>query len=90
MDDLPTTISDILHKQEAGRQALFRIYTDLRRQAQDSEDYELHRLVGEAYTAFMRAFLTQDARRLLEIEDENVRLRAELQRWRSGIDRIEP
>lgn len=90
MTKLPTTISDILNKQEQSRQALFRTYTDLRRQAQDSEDYELHRLVGEAYTAFMRAFLHQDERRFLELEDENVRLRAELQRWRSGIDRSEP
>lgn len=54
MSDLPTTISDILNKQEASRQALFRIYQDLRRQAQDSEDYELHRLVGEAYTTLSR------------------------------------
>lgn len=87
MTDLPESLSEILARQEATRQALFRIYNDLRRQAQDSEDYELHKLVGEAYAVFMRSYLDEDQRNILELEDENTRLRAELQQWRSGSKR---
>ncbi len=90
MADLPESLSIILQRQEDSRQALFRTYVDLRRQAQDSDDYELHRLAAEAYTAFMRAHLGGDQRRFLELEDELIRTRAELQRWRNGIERREP
>lgn len=89
MAKLPESLSEVLARQDRGRNALFRIYNDLRRQARDSEDPELHQLVGEAYQAYMRAFLDEDQRRFLELEDENTRLRAELQQWRAGIKRSE-
>lgn len=90
MTILPPTLAEQLQRREDSRQAFFRAYNDLRRQARDSEDFELHRLVGEAYQAFMRTWLDEDGLRVVELEDENARLRAELQRWRTGINRSEP
>lgn len=84
MSGLPTSLSEQLQGRENSRQALFRTYNDLRRQARDSEDFELHRLVGEAYQAFMRTWLDEDGLRVVELEDEIARLRAELQQWRTG------
>lgn len=86
---LPESLSSILHRQEDSRRALFQTYVDLRRQAENSDDYELHRLAADAYTAYMRAHLGGDQRRFLELEDELIRTRAELQRWRSGLERRE-
>lgn len=77
-------LDEVRDRQETGRQALFRAYNDLRRQAVDSEDFELHRLVGEAYVALMRSFLTADERALLDAQDEIAMLRAELSAWRRG------
>lgn len=87
MSDLPSSLKETLQRREDSRQALFRTYNDLRRQARDSEDFELHRLVGEAYQAFMRTWLDEDTLRVVELEDEVARLRAELQRWRHGEHR---
>lgn len=90
MSNLPATLSDQLQRRENDRQALFRTYNDLRRQARDSEDFELHRLVGEAYQAFMRTWLDEDLTLVVELEDEVARLQGQLQRWRTGINRSEP
>lgn len=77
--------SDILDKIEARRRALFQTYVDLRRDAQDSEDFEAHRFVAEAYQAFLRSFLASDERAVLEMQDEIASLQAELKKWRSGL-----
>lgn len=90
MPILPQALTEQLQRREESRQALFRAYNDLRRQARDSEDFELHRLVGEAYQAFMRTWLDDDMTRIVELEDEVARLRGELERWRAGINRSEP
>jgi hypothetical protein len=90
MSALPASLTEQLHRRENDRQALFRTYNDLRRQARDSEDFELHRLVGEAYQAFMRTWLDEDLTRIVELEEEVARLRGELQQWRAGIKRNEP
>jgi hypothetical protein len=90
MSSLPLSLTGQLQRVENDRQALFRTYNDLRRQARDSEDFELHRLVGEAYQAFMRTWLDEDLTRIVELEDEIARLRGELQQWRTGINRSEP
>lgn len=87
MTGLPGDLTAALEKAELGRRALFRIYNDLRREARDSEDFELHRLVGEAYQAFMRSWLTDDERRVVDLENEVASLRAELHQWRTGIKR---
>jgi hypothetical protein len=90
MSKLPASLSETLQVKELTRRALFQIHEDLRRQARDSEDFELHRLVGEAYQAFLRSFLNSDERRFLELEDEIAELRNELTQWRQGQRRIEP
>ena len=77
-------LKDIRERPETGRQALFRAYNDLRRQAVDSEDFELHRLVGEAYVALMRSFLLPCERALLDAQDEIAALQSELAAWRRG------
>ena len=78
-----------LARQDTSRRGLFNIYNDLRRQARDSEDAELHQLVAEAYQAFLRAHLTEDTRAFVELQEENARLRAELRQWQTGIKRRE-
>lgn len=78
-----------LDKAEQRRRGLFKTYTDLRRDAQDSEDYEQHQFVAEAYRAFMRSFLDSDERAVLDLQDEVARLQAELSQWRRGIKRAE-
>lgn len=78
------TISEILEKQERKRRALLQIYVDLRRQADPSEDFELHRLAAEAYKAFMRSFLDADERLVLDLQDQIAEMQAELNQWRRG------
>lgn len=82
--------ADILAKREQHRQLLFRIFNDLRRQARDSEDFELHRFVGEAYQTYLRSFLDADERRLIDAEEQIASLQAELNEWRRGIRRRDP
>lgn len=77
MTRLPASLRELVERRQDARHVLFRAYNDLRRQARDSEDPELHLLVGEAYTAFLRSFLNDAERDLLEAEDEITRLRAE-------------
>lgn len=89
MSKLPTSLADKLEVQELSRQALFRIYEDLRCQARDSADYELHRLVGEAYQAFLRSFLNSDERRFIDLENEIAELRTEPTQWRQGTKRTQ-
>ena len=84
MSALPTTIREILDQRETDRYGLFKIYNDLRRQARDSQDPELHTLVAEAYRAYLRAHLDADERALLDAQDEIAELRAEVGRWRRG------
>jgi hypothetical protein len=83
MRTLPISISLLAETQDSIRLALYRAYNDLLRQARDSEDPDLHLLVGEAYAAFMRAHLTDVERDLLEAQAEVTRLRAENARLRS-------
>lgn len=90
MSKLPQSLAEKLQVDELSRQALFRIYNDLRRQSRDSEDFEEHRLVAEAYVAFQRSFLRPDERAFLELEDENAALRNELTQWRQGTKRNMP
>ncbi len=80
----------ILERIEARRRGLFEIYAALRLKAQDSDDYEQHKLVAEAYRAFMRSFLDSDERAFLDLQDEVAELRAELNQWRRGIKRSVP
>lgn len=88
MSRLPASLSETLQVKELTRRALFQIHEDLRRQARDSEDFELHRLVGEAYQAFLRSFLETNELRILELEDQVAELRNELTQWRQGQRRI--
>ena len=90
MSKLPASLAEKLEVKDLSRQALFRIYLDLRRQAQDSEDFELHRLVGEAYQVYLRSFLNSDERRFIDLENEIAELRAELTQWRQGTKRSRP
>ncbi|KQP02640.1 hypothetical protein [Methylobacterium sp. Leaf93] len=90
MSKLPDSLTKKLEAKELSQAALFRTYEDLRRQSRDSEDFELHRLVGEAYRTFMRSFLNADERRFLDLEDEIAELRNELTQWRQGQKRIQP
>jgi hypothetical protein len=62
----------------AWREEAFRRYVEARRLAGDSADMRDHDAVGRAYRAFLRTYLRPVEGRLLEMEDELVRLRAAL------------
>lgn len=81
--------ADALERVEQRRRGLFTIYNDLRRAARESEDFEEHRLVAEAYQHFLRSFLASDERAVLDLQDEVASLQAELNQWRTGIKRAD-
>lgn len=84
VDASPAEASD---EDRQRRQRLFRIYEDLRKAARESEDFEDHNLVGEAYGVFMRAYLSASDRSYVELENAVAEMSAELTQWRRGIKR---
>lgn len=73
-------LHEMFGRGRAKRQALFRRYVDLRRQAASSEDEADHAEAAKAYRAYHRSFLPATQRALFEAQEEIAELRAELAR----------
>jgi hypothetical protein len=75
---------------QAWRKEAFRRYIEARQLASDSSDIREHAVVGRAYRSFLCTYLRPVEGRLVEMENEIVRLRDAVEAIRESIPERHP